>query len=85
MCPGGSDPAACPMPDICMPMTIGIDGVVACPVSCPVHCPEDHMWCDGGVDANGCMMPNTCVPQPSKLAHNIESKNNRNKLCRIFS
>ena len=65
MCPGGSDPASCPKPDICMPITIGIDGVV-CPVSCPVHCPEDHMWCDGGVDANGCMLPNTCFPLPSK-------------------
>ena len=64
-CPGGSDPAGCPVPETCMPPTFGHGGV-ACPAACPVPCPEDHTWCDGGVDANGCWMPNTCVSNSGK-------------------
>ena len=48
------------MPETCMPMTKGNDGMV-CPVSCPVKCTDDQMSCDGGMDENGCKKPNTCV------------------------
>ena len=66
MCPGGTDPSGCPMPDTCNWSGFMSDGVTACPAACPVTCPEDHMWCDGGVDANGCRMPNTCVSNSGK-------------------
>merc|ERR1712106_953680 len=85
VCHGGFDPAGCPMPDTCTPMTgpIGTDGT-QCPGLCPIQCPEDHMHCGGGMDATGCPTPDTCVSmteecptivEPAPVCENIHADN----------
>ena len=64
MCPGGVDPAGCPMPDLCMPMNDG-----ECPSMCPVSCNAEEMLCPGPMDANGCMGPETCQPMMGNRKH----------------
>merc|ERR1712008_572975 len=62
VCHGGFDPAGCPMPDTCTPMTgpIGNDGT-QCPGFCPHVCPADHTQCPM-TSPNGCMVADSCMP-----------------------
>merc|ERR1712002_204467 len=60
VCPGGLDPAGCPMPDSCVPREIEMPDGHKCMGVCPVNCPSDMMFCPGSADERGCPMPDEC-------------------------